>query len=246
MSASFFRKIMDNSKRSNSHLHSVTKFIRLPESKRSNSPLCLDILKTIMPKHKGSNSPLCLANNLLKIPKSKRSNSHLHSVTKFIRLPESKRSQSQIIATILLILISIAVIGIIANFSLDFVRDEISESDCFDVIDEVKIRNNPDYTCYDVSNNMLRVQIYFNNNESLEGFVLEVGAASSKTFYAKKDSFDSEFTMYDGGALQLPGKYEERVYNVSSTFSNPPERLSVHPIIKEGKVCESSDKLNNL
>ena len=54
---------------------------------------------------------------------SKRSNSHLHSVTKFIRLPESKRSQSQIIATILLILISIAVIGIIANFSLDFVRD---------------------------------------------------------------------------------------------------------------------------
>src|SRR3989338_6569421 len=130
MSATFFRRLMDNSKRSNSHLHSVTKFIRLPESKRSNS--------------------------------------HLHSVTKFIRLPESKRSQSQIIATILLILISIAVIGIIANFSLDFVRDEISESDCFDVIDEVKIRNNPDYTCYDVSNNMLRVQIYFNNNESLE------------------------------------------------------------------------------
>ena len=84
MSATFFRRLMDNSKRSNSHLHSVTKFIRLPESKRSNSPLCLDILKTIMPKHKGSNSPLCLANNLLKIPKSKRSQSHVEMILSFI------------------------------------------------------------------------------------------------------------------------------------------------------------------
>lgn len=173
----------------------------------------------------------------------KKANSHFQSEIKVNILPDCKRSQSQIIATILLILLAISAAAIIGAFATNFVKDQLKETDCFDVVDKLEISNHPQYTCYDKLNNNMLVQVHLLDAE-IEGFILEIGGDSTTAYTIKDKAIIPQIGMYrqaKGTALQLPGKNEERTYNITSPTK--PNITAIYPIIKGGKTCDESDSI---
>jgi len=162
--------------------------------------------------------------------------------------PDSKRSQSQVITTILLILISISMIVIVMGIVIPFVKDRLSESECIKYIDRIEIENNKKYTCYSSLNNgEMSVQIHIGNNESLDGFFIEMGGASSKSYEIKNGIINNDIKMFNGNyneILEIPGRNEERTYVFKSV--SLPESISVYPLIDDGKLCSSSSELNKI
>jgi len=161
----------------------------------------------------------------------------------------SKRSQSQIVTAVLLILIVIILAFIVMNFVVPFVKNNLSGSDCLGVAGSVEIRNNVKYTCFKKSDqgDFTLVQIHIDDvNSSIEGFKVELGGASSKTFEIKRGEDVGEVKMYDGTktSLEIPGNNEERTYNI--TREGLPDYIKVYPILVGGRTCEVSDTLEKV
>jgi len=166
-------------------------------------------------------------------------------------LEKSKSAQSQIVASVLLILIAIATVVIIMNFVIPFVRNQLSGADCLDVTGKVSIQNNPKYTCITIDNRV-SVQVHVGDvDESISGFMIELGGASSKSFEIRAEemgAIDGIF-MYPGEddeeALELPGKNEERTYVIAHELGYI-DFVKVYPILLNDKTCDSSDIVNNI
>ncbi len=188
----------------------------LKESVARNSRLCLESLKKILPHH--------------------------------------KRSQAEVITTVLLVLLGIVAVIIIISFVIPFIKNQISESDCLKVNGKVTITNNHKYTCYDTSVTppKMRIQIHFGDDANLAGFAIEVGGATTKTYQVKKSgttttSTPNDVIMYSATAstpaLELPGKNEERTYQIKNVDTQP-EKIKVYPILSDGRLCDSFDELD--
>jgi len=152
------------------------------------------------------------------------------------------KAQSQIITTVLLILLGIVAAGLIMSFAIPFIKEKLQGGDCLDVISHIEIRSA--YTCYNTTAgvNYTHVQIHIGEIENLiDGFAIELGGPSSKTFKITNDTHES-IQMYGMGAFELPGDNEERTYVISES-RDPPESISVYPILKGGKVCPASDSI---
>lgn len=155
---------------------------------------------------------------------------------------KSKKGQSLIISSVLLILLVIAVSFIIMGVVVPFVKNQLAGTDCFSAVGEVSIKNNIQYTCYD--GNLMNVQIGVSDNNSLGGFAVELGGASSKTYEIKEGVNISGVSMYVGGEiLELPGKNEERTYSFTASR---PDSVRVYPILSDGRTCDKSDELNKI
>ncbi len=101
-----------------------------------------------------------------------------------------KKAQSQIVTAVLLILIVIALAVVVLNFSMNFVKDKLSGTGCFEAVDKVTFTNSNKYTCYyteiikvgneDVTKHLLNLQVHIGDiNESISGFLIETGGAST-------------------------------------------------------------------
>ena len=153
------------------------------------------------------------------------------------------KGQSMVISSVLLILLVVVVTFIVIGFVVPFVKNQLSGTDCFGVVNEVKVVTSSQYTCYDDESKM-NVQIFFGENESLKGFALEVSAAGSSKSYEIKGGAVTGVTMYDGVAsLVIPGKNEERTYKITTAR---PDSVSVYPLLRNGEVCASSDEVNKI
>lgn len=161
---------------------------------------------------------------------------------------KSKKSQSQVVTAVLLILIVIMLAFIVMNFVVHFVKNNLSGSSCLEVAGSVKITNNVKYTCFNVTQgtDFTLVQIHIDDiNATIEGFKIELGGASSKTYTIKQGGSDPAITMYDGSpTLEIPGNNEERTYNI--TREGLPDYIKVYPILTGGKTCEFSDSLKKV
>ena len=180
------------------------------------------------------------------MPDHKYSNLHLNSAIKFIRLPESKRSQTQVIATVLLIMIVIVTTVILVNFSVPFVKKQLAGTGCFDTVGKVSISDNIKYTCYDINAKEMRVQVRIGDSEEINGFLIELGRASSKSIQIKDQIILQNVRMYDSiynTSLELPKKNEERTYVIKSEVV---ESVKIYPILKDGNSCQSSDSLEKV
>ena len=155
-----------------------------------------------------------------------------------------KKAQSQIVTAVLLILIVIALAVVVLNFSMNFVKDKLSGTGCFEAVDKVTFTNSNDYTCYKAPD--LRLQVHIGDiNESISGFLIETGGANTKSIEIKEGKqADDDIKMYepvDGDTkLHIPGKNEERTYEFPN---NNPETVKIYPILTDGQVCEASDIL---
>ncbi len=163
-----------------------------------------------------------------------------------------KKAQSQIVTAVLLILIVIALAVVVLNFSMNFVKDKLSGTGCFEAVDKVTFTNSNKYTCFNDSDGIsgtkdhLLLQVHIGDiNESISGFLIETGGATTISREIKKNKEADNVTMHDGSkTLELPGKNEERTYIF--TLGSDPETVKIYPILTDGQVCEASDILEKI
>jgi flagellin-like protein len=176
-----------------------------------------------------------------------------------------KKAQSQIVTAVLLILIVIALAVIILNFSTNFVKDKLSSTGCFEAVGQVTFTNSNKYTCFNPKTpshdhnddhdhndyNELNLQVHIGDiNESLAGFLLETGGATTRSIEIRAGNKDvDKIYMYkklDADPLEIPGKNEERTYVINLGDDKAPETVKIYPILTDGQVCEASDVLESI
>ena len=164
-----------------------------------------------------------------------------------------KKAQSQIVTAVLLILIVIALAVVVLNFSMNFVKDKLSGTGCFEAVDKVTFTNSNKYTCFndsdrsvDGTDDDLLLQVHIGDiNESISGFLIETGGASTISREIQEGEPVANVKMHDGEEiLEIPGKNEERTYTF--TLESYPETVKIYPILTDGQVCEASDILEKI
>jgi len=139
------------------------------------------------------------------------------------------KAQSQVISTILLILLSISAAALIMAFAIPFVKNQLSSSDCFDVADKLEITNGQ-YTCYDdtATPKQMLLQVHLKDTDNIQGFVIELGEASTETYEIKDNNAPPEVTMYNpANPIELPGQNQERTYRIESPTKPELIRVSI-------------------
>ncbi len=152
-----------------------------------------------------------------------------------------KRGISPIIATILLVLLSFAAIGILWGLIKPMIQGGLSEGkSCFELRDYVEIIASK-YTCTNSSGTMLMIKRGL-ENVSIKGFAISIySEGSSKTFKLENKDYNGEIKMWDGTSwinnVIIPPAGEARSYKFN--IGNA-EEVSIAIINKNGKICDSS------
>ena len=73
----------------------------------------------------------------------------------------------------------------------------------------------------------------------IDGFTIEFGGASSKTFKLINDTTLTDVTMHDSATtIIIPEDNAATTYFFTST---KPDFIKVYPILKDGEICSASD-----
>jgi flagellin-like protein len=154
----------------------------------------------------------------------------------------NRKSQSEIISTILLILVVVTAGAIISSFVIDYINKNLDDTKCVDYAGKIEIKNNPDYTCYDLANNQLRVQIGFGNfDKALYGFKIRlIGQGSDiKSVYIYEGTPDNETVsvyLSSPKILRVPKNNEDITYVIEGVTRNP-DMIKINPIREGKKEC---------
>lgn len=144
---------------------------------------------------------------------------------------KNKRGLSPVIATILLILVTIAMISIIARVVIEFAKKEPQKAkQCFETINQLSIEAEKGYACFYEKaerggNKTVKVTIHKGDIEISKIKIAVFGGGDS-------ESFDIE---------DLPGKGEERTYVLDTEMGNV-EKVMVFPVLSTGDLCKETDE----
>ena len=165
-----------------------------------------------------------------------------------------KRGISDLIATVLLIVITVAAVGIIYAAIMPLIRGQIETSQkCGSA--GIEIISEGGYTCYDPGTKEVKIQIQRGeSNVDIAGLQLQVaGGGKSKSVEINSTTSLIYVKEYGGSyssVLTLPAKNEARTYVIKITDSavgiTAPESVSVAPIVKIGaqnKICGISSQV---
>src|SRR3989344_6269884 len=95
-----------------------------------------------------------------------------------------KKGLSPIIATVLLLLVTIAAVALIANFIIPFIKGQLKTTACVKYVDYFSFDDEFNFNCYD-TNNQYGVSVTAKDNqtfnEKIKGFnLIFLGAGTSK------------------------------------------------------------------
>lgn len=170
---------------------------------------------------------------------------------------KSKSGLSIVIATVLMILVTIVAAGIIAGFVVPFVRDNLEGSTaCLDYIDyfgfeEKFVVGGAEYryNCFDstsnnsgvsvktksvsgdIAKNIAGFELIFNNEEGSEKVSVRNGETNSKIWNLGAENKELE--------VPQPGEKMSYVYDGGKRFSS----VDIAPVLKSGKICEKTDSI---
>lgn len=156
----------------------------------------------------------------------------------------SNKSESEIVTSVLLILIVVALAVMVLNFSSNFVKEKLSDTGCFDAVGKINFVSSTKYTCL-VNANQIVLKIHLGDVEDISGLLINIGGANTKPIKITDGGTISGVKMYGAtnSILELPKKNEERTYVIDIT--SIPENIKINAILNE-KVCETSDTINIL
>jgi len=161
-----------------------------------------------------------------------------------------KKAVSALVATVLLILITVAAVGIIWGAIMPMINQATQYGQsCMNA--RLQIDTDQGYTCYNTSGVVLA-----NIARGAEDFIptglqlVVSGGGQSKVFKVSDKQIPSAGinqlpSNYSGNTLDVPGTNEARTYVVSSGMTVTSE-LAVAPIVKVGnteKVCDVSSRV---
>ncbi len=160
-----------------------------------------------------------------------------------------KRGLSPVIATVLLLVITVVAAGLIATFVVPFVKDSLSGSrECFDVLGDLSFSETP-YNCFYFDQAGLVNRTGFSvkvEGKDIAGFkvVLQSGG-NSDGFEIINGATLSSIRMLGGtygGVLAVPQGGGIRTYVADRGY----DRLEIYPIVAGDKKCDLADDINLL
>lgn len=165
------------------------------------------------------------------------------------RFKDDRRGVSAVIATVLLIGLTVFAVAIVWGIINTFIGDEIDRGDaCFGIFGEVSIHD--PFTCYNGSSNELEFSIRVGDIEVEEILVRISGNESSVNFKLTEEGSEIDnLEMYDrNNTVVSPGKNSILTYRFNIDNSGIKEErlrsMEIAPLI-DGVQCETSDSKSN-
>ena len=160
-----------------------------------------------------------------------------------------KKGVSPVIATVLLLVLTIVAISILAVFIIPFVKNSLGSSKgCFDVLGDIKFDAESRYNCNYQNDSGARTGFSVRiDSEDIVGFSLTLfQQGSANSFRIENGTTDAQVTevirMLDGNftnPLIVPVKGGGRTYVAKGVF----ERAEVNPLLSNGKVCDAQETI---
>ncbi len=154
-----------------------------------------------------------------------------------------KRGVSPVIATVLLIMITVIVASLIAYFVIPFVNKGLDEGKtCFDVLGELEAYNSG-YNCYYTNTTMERTGFSISvSNDKITGFVANIVSAGSADSIRIYDGTLSENLRMLGSdfnqAMDFPETGGVRTY----VYKGKADVVEIYALVGED-VCDLSDTI---
>ena len=168
----------------------------------------------------------------------------------------NKKGLSTIVATSMVILITVVLVGMLILYLIPFVKNNLSKgSECLDYDDYFTFEDSLGFNCYSLQDEKsiyysVRAKNDAGAGNKIAGYDLELfGAGISQTIEVREGSEINVLSMYGGDrALSIPGagstltyKHHQDVSTGHKTYSY----LNIYPALKSGRVCgKRSDRLN--
>jgi flagellin-like protein len=157
----------------------------------------------------------------------------------------NKRGVSPVIATVLLVLLTIVAVGILATFVVRFVNDNVKDSDeCFKVLGKISFDEGSAYNCNykNATGSRTGFSVRIDNDE-IAAFKLILSQQGSANSYSIEQNSTSPYVrMLDANFTQnldVPTRGGVRTYVANGLY----ERVEVNAVLKNGKVCDTRQKL---
>lgn len=160
-----------------------------------------------------------------------------------------KRAVSALVATVLLILITVAAVGIIWGAIMPMINQATQYGQaCMNA--RFSIETQQGYTCYNATQKIVLIQV----GRGAEDFVpigmhlVLTGGGISKTFPINTTTNPNVWMLGNTTAtdpIQIPGANEERTYVINAATMAITSEVSVAPIVKIGnteKICDISSR----
>ena len=151
----------------------------------------------------------------------------------------NKKGISAVVATVLIILITVAAVTIIWAAVIPMIKDQTTGGTvCLDAVSQLSISTDGGYTCYDDTNDEVDVQVGMGASDlTLAGVQIIVSKGGDTA------SFDSTDASPVTVAGSVPSANGESILTVDYLMSGTdvPTKVEVAPIVEVGqtnKVCE--------
>lgn len=152
---------------------------------------------------------------------------------------KSKKALSAVVATVLIILITVAAVTIIWAAIIPMIKNKISGGSlCLDAVSQVSLVKDGGYTCYTKNSSGSVLNLSLQITHGAKDFdlsdiqVLVSSEGNTKTF------------MLSNLNLSMPGINEEKVYqiNINKTRTvTSLDKVQIAPIVKVGNTQETCD-----
>jgi flagellin-like protein len=149
------------------------------------------------------------------------------------------RGLSNVIATVLIILITIVAIVILSSFIIPFVRDGLDNArSCIGFEEHLKFEKEFGYNCYQEGKFAFSIRNL--GDDEIIGFRLVLlNGDNSVSLKVLEDN--SDLDMLGGGDIEIPKKGEVITY-VYQDANNQWEKAEIYPVIS-GDTCDKNDEI---
>jgi hypothetical protein len=152
---------------------------------------------------------------------------------------------SPVVATVLIILVTIVAASLIAPFITNFVRSNLDDSgSCFDILGDLEFAQTEFNCVHDTAPRTgFSVQV---NNEKIVGFKISLLQAGSSVVYeVTNGKYVDEVRMlqdpdFTTEPLIFPSDGGVRTYVANAAY----EKAALFPIAESGNTCEESDRID--
>ena len=149
----------------------------------------------------------------------------------------NKKGISAIVATVLIILITVAAITIVWAAIIPMINNQLDQGRlCLDAVSQLSLMD-AGYTCVDSTANTLSLQI----KKGARSFEL----ADIQVLISSEGNMESVNLLDEGYTLdELPGSNEEKVYTLNVTAilaTGTIDNVKIAPIVKVGNTQEACD-----
>lgn len=169
-----------------------------------------------------------------------------------------KRGLSPIVASILLIMLTIVAVAIIANFVTQFVKTNLPKTtECvpyknyFEFQEEFTSGGNTNsYNCYDANNKKYYFSIKARStdetiNGSIKGFNIVFNKENAETSVVEVyDGQVGKAIMKNEGDITIPSMGGVRTYVYTIAGNEIFKSMDVYPVLKNDRLCDKSDSID--